>query len=420
MANGAATTRSTSGFFYGWIVVIAAFLAFGIVYGTVTYSFTVFVNPIATAFGTTPTKVLLAFTLTNVGTGVLGVYAGRMLMRYRIRTGMMIGLAFMAVGFFLLSTITALWQMYLLYGIIIAFGAIIVAPLGASSLVTNWFTASRGRALTVATLGTSFGQLVLPRVAASVINDYGWQSAYRVFAVAMVVAMPLIFFLVTDRPEDKGMEPYGGRPDQVAAAAAAGPAETPPLLTNGEILRRFDFWTIGVSYVLTVTVYLALVGVMVPYARTYGVTALEASKLIVTMGIFAIIGKLAFATFTDRMGLRNTFWIAVGLNLVACILLVAVPGYQVLFVASALVGGSAGGVLPLWPGMIAFRFGRHALPQVMGLMSPMVLIIQGFGAPLATLLHFRPAYMLFIVMLLASAFFSRNMNKAPAATATAS
>jgi hypothetical protein len=95
--------------------------------------------------------------------------------------------------------------------------------------------------------------------------------------------------------------------------------------------------------------------------------------------------------------------------------LVAFPGYAVLFAASALVGGSAGGVLPLWPGMIAFRFGRNALPQVMGLMSPMVLIVQGFGAPFATAMHFRPAYVVFLAMLIGSIILSYRLNRKPEA-----
>ncbi len=404
MADGRTEAVEAKGIYYGWIIVFAAFLAFGIVFGTVTYSFTIFVNPIATAFNTTPTAVLLAFTLTNIGTGVLGVYAGRVLMRYRIRMGMMIGLAAMAAGFLGLSFATSLWQIYLLYGLVLAFGAVVVAPLGASALVTNWFTASRGRALTLATLGTSFGQLLLPRLAAMVIDDHGWQSAYQVFALAILLAMPVIYALVVDRPEDRDLLPYGGYAE--AAATPTGDA-----LNTGEILRHGSFWTIGASYALTVTVYLALVGVMVPYARTYGVSALEASNLVVCMGVFAIIGKIFFATFTDRMGLRNTFWIAIALNLIGCVLLVTAPAYQMLFIASALVGASAGGVLPLWPGMIAFRFGREALPKVMGLMSPMVLIVQGFGAPLATALEYRPAFWLFIAMLIGSAFLSRGASK---------
>lgn len=394
--------------FYGWFIVLAAFFAFGVVYGTVTYSFTIFVNPIAKSFGVTTTSVLFGFTLTNIGTGILGIYAGRLLTRYSIRNGLMIGLTIMALGFLGLSAVTALWQFYALYGLIVAFGSVVVAPLGAAGMVANWFTASRGRALTMATLGTSFGQLLIPRLAAYLIEGWGWASAYRAFALITLLVIPLILLIVVDRPEQKGLAPYGG----TAGGAATGDP-LPALLSTGEILRRTDFWAIGIGYLLTVTVYLAMIAVMVPYARTYGVSALEASQLTVCMGVFAIIGKIGFATWTDRIGLRNTFWIAVGLNLAACLLLVSVPGYTILFVASALVGGSAGGVLPLWPGLIAFRFGHRALPQVMGLMSPLVFILQGFGAPFATAMHFRPAYLVFAAMLVASALISRNLNKAP-------
>ncbi|MGI4876012.1 MAG: MFS transporter, partial [Janthinobacterium lividum] len=376
----------------------------------VTYSFAVFVNPVAKSFGTSTTSVLFGFTLANIGTGVLGIYAGRLLMRFPIRRMMLAGLVVMAIGYTGLSAATALWQFYLLYGIVIAFGSIIVAPLGAAAIVANWFAVSRGRALTMATLGTSFGQLVMPRLAAYVIDGWGWPAAYRVFALATLIAIPIILLIVVDRPEDKGMHAYGATPD-----TATGSTPAVELLSNREILRRPDFWSIGVSFVLTVTVYLALMAVMVPYARTYGVTALEASELTIVMGLSAIVGKIMFATWTDRIGLRNTFWVAVALNLLACTLLATVPDYKILFVASALAGASAGGVLPLWPGLIAFRFGRHALPQVMGLMSPMVLILQGFGAPFASAMHFRPAFVVFAVMLVASAIFARNLNKAPAA-----
>ena len=83
----------SGGFFYGWFIVFAAFVAFGMVYGPVLYSFTVFVNPVAQSFGATPAQVQLAFAMTNVGSGILGIYAGRLLARYSKRACIMSGLA---------------------------------------------------------------------------------------------------------------------------------------------------------------------------------------------------------------------------------------------------------------------------------------------------------------------------------------
>ena len=171
------SAQAKSGIFYGWILVFAAFIAFGMVYGTVLYSFAVFATPVAKAFGAKPAQIQLAFFATNVGTGILGIYAGRLLAKYSKRNCIIAGLAYLAAAY---------------------------------------------------------------------------------------------------------------------------------------------------------------------------------------------------------------------------------------------VGGSAGGILPVWPGLVAFRFGRNALPQVMGLMGPIVVSLQGFGAPLAAQLHYKLAFELFLGFLVASVIITRNLNK-PAA-----
>jgi MFS family permease len=402
------TQPGSGGLFYGWIIVFAAFVAFGMVYGTVLYSFTVFVNPVAQTFGATSAEVQLAFAMTNVGSGILGIYAGRLLAKYSKRACIMSGLAVLGGGFLALSQVTALWQFIAVYATIIAFGGVMAAPMGASTIVSNWFIANRGRALTSATLGTSFGQLVIPKVAALIMQDYGWQGAYVAFGLALIViSVPIIFLIVKDHPEDMGLRAYGAD----TSAPVGAPGAAPRLMSTGEVLRRGDFWSFGISYILCVFVYLALTASMVPYARTYGVSALDASNLVVAMGVGAIIGKLAFATWTDRMGLRNTFWIAIALNAAALILLLTIPDYNVLFVVSLFVGGAAGGILPVWPGLVAFRFGRNALGQVMALMGPIVISLQGFGAPLAAKIGYQSAFMLFLGLLVVSVIVSRNLSK---------
>jgi MFS family permease len=404
-------TAPKSSVLFGSVMVFVAFLAFGVVYGTCLYSFTVFAPSLAQAFNADAASVQLAFALLNVGTGILGIFGGRLLASVSTRLAMIIGLIILAIGFVGLSFSTSLTMVYVLYAVVVAGGSIIVAPLGASAIVTNWFVAARGRALTMATLGTSFGQLVLPVVAGMVIKAHDWQTAYQVFgAIVIATILPMLF--IVDRPEKKGLIPFGA--DKVAHTPSSD--WKPELPTNGQILGRSDFWIIAISYILCVVCYLAVVATIVPYARIQNVDPDLIPKLTVTMGLAAIAGKLGFAAFTDRIGLRNTFWIAVALNLSANVLLITMPdNTNMLFVAAGCVGASAGGILPVWPGLVAFRFGRHALPKVMGLMAPIVVSLQGFGAPFAAAMHFRPAFMVFVGMLVLSAILSIGLSK-PAKT----
>ena len=401
--------ESRSSLTQGSLVVFAAFIAFSLVYGTVLYSFTVFANPVAKTFGASLAQVQLAFAATNVGTGILGIFGGMVLARYSKRLCIIVGLAILAASFYALSMVTTLWQFIAVYGIAVAFGASLAAPMGASAIVNNWFIKNRGRALTFATLGTSCGQLLIPKyLAAPLIADHGWQAAYQGFAALLVVVgIPIIFFLVTDTPEEKGLHPYG----YDTAQAAGAHSMNAPIPSTAQILARADFWTIAISYILGVVVYLALLASMVPYARGLGITPAEGATLVAISGIAAIAGKFFFAAFTDRMGLRNTFWIALALNLASLTALLTMTDFTGLAIASACVGGAAGGLLPVWPGLVAFRFGRHTLPKVMGLMGPIVVSLQGFGAPFAAAMHYTFAFEVFVGFTIVSFIVSWNLNK---------
>jgi len=99
------------------------------------------------------------------------------------------------------------------------------------------------------------------------------------------------------------------------------------------------------------------------------------------------------------------------MNAAALVSLLAVPSYNILYLASFCVGAAAGGILPVWPGFVAFRFGRKSLPQVMGLMGPIVVSLQGFGAPFAAQFHYRLPFEIFLGFLLVSVVVSRNLNR---------
>jgi MFS family permease len=398
-------------FHYGWVIVVAAFIAYGLVYGTVFYSFSVFANPVATSLGVKPAAVIWAFTLFNIGSGIVGIFGGQLLARFPIKNVMMAGLVILAIGFLGASFAKTVPMFYAAYAVIIAFGAVIVAPMGASAIIANWFQAHRGRALTLATLGTSVGQFVLPPIAANLIADYSYQTTYQIFAaLILVIGIPAMFLLVVDRPEHKGVEPVGGLPQTNGAPSAA-----PVPLSTGQVLGNPDFWIIAVAYGLTVVVYLAITAAIVPYGKaTFGPEVFNVgavTKLTLMMGAAAIVGKLVFAAITDRIGLRFTFWIAVALNFVSVALLVFAPTYDHMFFAAACTGASAGGVLPVWPGLIAQRFGRQRVAQVMGLMAPLVLSIQGLGAPIAAQLGYTSVFPVFIGFLILSVVLSWTLNK---------
>ena len=96
--------------------------------------------------------------------------------------------------------------------------------------IANWFRRKRGRAMGFATMGLSFGGiLVMPL--ALFITLYGWRSALLVAGITTIgLGLPLAS-LVRHRPEQHGYLPDGDPPKE--APTLANPitetnAESPP------------------------------------------------------------------------------------------------------------------------------------------------------------------------------------------------
>ena len=112
------STSAKPGFFYGYIVVAAAFIVMMMTGGTF-YSFGVFFKPLVAEFGWTRAMTSGAYSLCILLAGLLGIGTGRLTDKFGPRAiatgcGFLLGLGFLGM-----SQINTLWQLYLFYGVIL-------------------------------------------------------------------------------------------------------------------------------------------------------------------------------------------------------------------------------------------------------------------------------------------------------------
>ena len=69
----------------------------------------------------------------------------------------------------------------------------------------------RRRGLVLGVLGAAWatGQLVFLPLIASTIEHNGWRAASGAIAIACAVLVPLVWWVIADRPADVGLRPYG-------------------------------------------------------------------------------------------------------------------------------------------------------------------------------------------------------------------
>lgn len=83
-----------------------------------------------------------------------------------------------------------------------------------SMIITAWFDKMRGLAMSITLAGIGLGGSILAPVINQFITSYGWRTTYRyVGIIIMVIACPVIFFILKPTPESMGLKPFGANQD---------------------------------------------------------------------------------------------------------------------------------------------------------------------------------------------------------------
>lgn len=365
--------------YYGWNVLAVGVAFQAILFGFTLFSFTLWTNEWVRDFNAPRGDIMLAITIFTFIQGGLAPFAGRAMDRRSIRALIAGGAVSTVLGIALISQVTAAWQIVLIYSTLIAFGTLLAGPLAAQTLAAKWFRGRRGFAVGISTIGTSLGGFLMPPLVTWLFLNYGWRHAHLILAAAaLVLVVPMVWWIVRNGPEEAGVEPD----PETAVSAARAAARVFPDWTTATILRERTFWIMICSFVPMATALAAVQHNMGPLAKDSGIDAQSASYLVSLFAGSAALGKIFFGLVTDRWDLRLLFWLANLSLLLAIMLFMLQPAYPLMALASVLLGLGGGGFLPLLASVISTRFGPHSFGRVMGLVGPFTLV-TGVGPSLA-------------------------------------
>lgn len=377
--------------FFGWRMVAVSFLTNFISVGFVFYSYGVFFKALSNEFGGSRLGVSLGLTCANATAAVLSPAVGRWLDRGGIRISMAVGAALMGLAFIIGAAITALWQFYLVFGLVMGTGVCLLGALPSSTLIANWFVSRRGAALGLATIGVSLSGVLMPPIGTALIARYGFRVTFLIYATAALgLVVPAILRWVVARPEDMGKAPYGiALPAEDDPHGAAGAAAYEASAPAPSPMGQRNFWLIAAITGLNFCTLGAVLTHAVPHVTDLGYSAQQAAWVLSTMATAGACGKPLFGAVTDRVDKRAAFLLSTGLQLVGLGLFVRSDAYQALLLGGAVFGLGMGGVVPLHGALIGATFGRRAFGRVMGTMTPVMTPLSMTGVPLAGYLFDR-------------------------------
>jgi len=353
-----------------------------VAYG-VQYSFGKFLDPLSEAFGWSQALVTGAASLFMFSRGALAILTGRATDRYGPRTTVAIGGFFLGLGLILTSRISAAWQLYLFYGLMVGFGlSVAFAPLVATA--SRWFMQKRGLAVGIVVGGTGVGTAVIPLLARYLIDTYEWRWTYIILGlVAWAIVIPGAL-LLRRSPEEKGLLPLG------KAKAVAGDEKNQNIKENSLTSQRQGFslkdaaqtrafWLL-LAIIIFWSICLQMVMINIDkHAIGLDIPKVVAANFIAMIGIFSIIGRLMMGAVSDRLGGKRTLASCLVLQALAMFWLLKATDVWMLYLFAAVFGFAYGGCVPLLPVIAGELFKLKAIGAIIGVQMLGVAIGGAIG-----------------------------------------
>src|SRR5437660_9613574 len=202
---------------YGWVMVGVTFLTALISAGTVGAP-GVFIVPLQKEFGWPTAEISSALSIRFILFGLMAPFAAALLNRYGLRNVALTAQLVVVSGLLASLMMTQVWQLMLLWGVVIGLGTGMTALVLGATIAARWFAARRGLVVGILTASVATGQLAFLPLLASLTDRYGWRRALALVCVLLGVAAFAVLMVMRDRPSDVGLRPFGaGGTEQVTA-----------------------------------------------------------------------------------------------------------------------------------------------------------------------------------------------------------
>lgn len=330
------------------------------------------------------------------------------------------GALVLAGGYVIWSRAPNLWVVFL--------GLSIIAPFGMSSswvpcnaTVVRWYIVRRGLATGISSAGGSAANIVVPLVAAWLVDHYGWRTALASMALVGAALMLASAAVLVRTPEAMGQLPDGLTPDRLtpdggpdggqdrrrdgglltqhtlganprAAArafqvtpAAPAPAHEPEStdLTAAQAWRSPIFWKMFGAYGLTFSVVFVPFLHLVQFTEQLGSTRGVGAGAISAIGIGGLLGRVITGPLSDRLDRRVALIVTLLLEAAAFGGMAVATNPWMLYPSAIAFGLAYGGGVAVFPALVGDYFGRAHAGAIVGRIFATAGAVAAIGPYLA-------------------------------------
>ncbi len=302
-----------AGIHYGWVMVA---LTFFVMLSTAAAMGMpgVLITPLRAEYGWSTTAISGAMAFRIALYGLMGPFAAALIARYGVHRIVTAAMVLIVAGVALATRMTAPWQMWLTWGLMVGLGTGLTAMVLGATVANRWFDSRRGLVIGILTASAATGSLVFLPLAAHLSEVYGWRWALLPPATACALAGLLMVLFGRDHPADLGLAPFGGV-QVLAARTATGNAVRTAFATLRQSAGTRTFWLLFGTFFVCGLSTNGLVGThFIPLCQDFGMTATAAAGVLAMMGACDFVGTIGSGWLTDRYDSRWLLFMYYGLR----------------------------------------------------------------------------------------------------------
>jgi MFS family permease len=319
----------------------------------------------------------------------------------------------------LLGHVYELWQAFIIFSLLATFRVGFV-DIPVMTMVSNWFSEKKGRAIGITTAGQGLGGFILSPLTTYLISNLGWRMAWGgIGLLTWVIMIPMALLVAKQKPEVMGLLADGKAPKEGNTSSIVKDGKEIPLKSDKwtlrSILRMPNFWFVALLQPLYLFGHISFFQHGFSLFTDKGIPAITAGTMLGILGLFSLSGKVVLGYLSDRISVRYVMMIALTLAAVSIL-----P----LFWAEPTLGGWLFivfwgfwecGVIALLPILVATLFDRAIIGRMLGIFTMFSVLSQLIGPPFTGYIHditgdYNLALLTFIVLYIISlvlVFFTR-------------
>jgi len=368
------------GLFYGWVIVVVAWILYGFGISPAFYSWGQFAPALITDLELSRANFGLIFGMFTFTYSAIGPLAALLQTHLSIRFTMTLGAALAAAGFWYVSRADSFVDCIVGFSLMGGAGIGLSTILPSQTLGQNWFLKYRARSIAIILTGGGIVGTAVPTVDRWFLDNQTWNDGWLFISwISAALALVALLF-VRDRPEVIGQFRDGAREDLAApttksAATEAGPTEW----TATQAVRTPQF----ALMILCGLAYGTPWGVVVAHGRLHmddiGLAPGVIAGLFSWMILISILGRVS-GSLADLVSPRKVLAVALALEALGLAGLLVARAPALGYVCVTLIGiGFGAGYVSISVVFSEF-FGRRAFAGTTGTRM-LVGGTVGLGAP---------------------------------------